>query len=290
MNRRALLAAFSCLWLAPIACDTSGCPEGRCLDEVAVPTGQVTMECDPADEDCLEHDAPPVQVSVPAFHIDRYEATVGELVAFLNARGEERNTCGGGRCVNTAAPDAPVEEVDGAWQAKAGAGANHPATQVTWYGADAFCRWRGQSLCSEAQWARAARGDDGRVYPWGDTVPSCDNGLAHLAADEKTDEVEVLVGCGTGRTAPVGDYPDGVSPFGVHDLSGNVEEWVADPYHESYDGAPTDGSVWTEGGDGGLRTIRGGDAKDPPEYVRATSRHAGGPGDGGRFRGFRCCR
>ncbi|MGM0578316.1 MAG: formylglycine-generating enzyme family protein [Myxococcota bacterium] len=275
--------------LASAACDSGGgCPEHGCLDEVSVPAGTVSMGCDPAQDDaCLDDEGPPHDVTVPAFRIDRFEVTAAQYASFLNAHGS--NDCADAHCVNVGDDALPVTDEGGAWAAREGL-AQHPMTQVTWHGAEAFCARREQALCSEAQWVRAARGDDERLFPWGDEEPSCEAELAHIAAPHQSPDIDDLGGCGTGLTAPVGSHPKGVSPFGVHDLSGNVAEWVADPYHAGYEGAPTDGSVWAEGGQQGLRVIRGGNANDPPRHVRVTSRHDGGVNDGARFRGFRCCR
>ncbi len=267
-------------------CDTPG-GEGHCvtasatrpaLDEVSVPAGAFTMGCDPgADAACEDTEAPPHEVTVPAFRVDRTEVTVAAYAAFLTA---VEGSCTGGPCLN-AFGALPVDETEpGQWAANPGA-ARHPMTQVTWHGAAAYCAWRGQALCTEAQWERAARGDGARTYPWGDEAPSCERAL--MDAGEP--------GCGAGGVEDVGTRAAGASPFGALDMAGGVWEWVEDRWHDGYAGAPTDGSAWTEDGVGkDLRVIRGGGWRSGAEFLRAAHRWNGGAGDANEVRGFRCCR
>ena len=135
-------------------------------------------------------------------------------------------------------------------------------------GAIAHCAAAGKNLCSEAQWELAARGTTPRRYPWGEAPP--DGSLANCS-DE---------GCGDAfdGPSPVGSFPAGASPVGAEDMAGNVWEWVADPWHESCEGAPTDGSVWTDGG-GGETVIRGGSAWVGAEHVHAATRVPASPHD-----------
>jgi formylglycine-generating enzyme required for sulfatase activity len=96
----------------------------------------------------------------------------------------------------------------------------HPVTCVGWADAVAYCAWRGLRPPTQLEWEKAARGSEGRLYPWGDEPAHC--GLAVMA------ETAEAPGCGTGTTAEVGSRPAGASPYGVLDLAGNVAEWTGD--------------------------------------------------------------
>ena len=98
-----------------------------------------------------------------------------------------------------------------------------PVADVSWHDANAYCRWLGKELPSEAQWEKAARGSDGQIFPWGN---NWDSKLANTGDDEAWNN----------GTAPVGSYPKGVSPYGVYDMAGNVWEWV-DDWYAAYPGS-----------------------------------------------------
>jgi formylglycine-generating enzyme required for sulfatase activity len=139
---------------------------------------------------------PPHVVSLSPFGIGAYPVTNAEYNEYVRARG-------------VAAPTS--------WQDSRFSGPRQPVVNVSWDDALGFCAWAGGTLPSEAQWELAARGEDGRTYPWGDEEP--DEERAHFAQDWNS-----------GGTCDVGAHPAGAGPFGCHDLAGNVWEWCLDGF------------------------------------------------------------
>lgn len=148
--------------------------------------------------------------------------------------------------------------------------AQHPVTDITWFQAQEYAKWVGGRLPTEAEWEKAARGTDGREYPWGN--------------DEPTPELCNYYGSGLGTWTDVGSYPKGASPYGVLDMAGNVWEWTSSQYrYYPYDA--DDGREDTESD--ARRTLRGGSWGNFGLDVRCAARDGGFPVGSYGYSGFR---
>jgi formylglycine-generating enzyme required for sulfatase activity len=244
---------------------------------VFVPAGLFEMGSDALGDD----ERPVHQVFLDDFWLDRFEVTNERFARFVAESGyltdAERAGWGWVRV------DAEWEEVRSAdWRHPRGLNSNigdkldHPVVLVSWNDADAYCRWAGKQLPTEAQWEKAVRGPilgAGRNYAWGDTFDP---------ARANTKEA------GLNDTTPVGRFsPQGDSPYGAADMTGNVWEWVADWYSSNYySQSPPRNPPGPATGT--FRVLRGGSWLFDEVYARTAFRHNVKPDYTYDFTGFRC--
>lgn len=261
------LAASTCLNLfgygGELSCTEActfellGCfPPGMIL----IPGGPFEMGSDAFYDD----ERPARQVNVDTFYIDATEVTKADYT----------------NCVQAGECGLPTPGVDCNWNTPGRD--DHPINCVTWHDADAYCAWAGgvitKRLPTEAEWEKAARGEDGLLWPWGNVpLPTC----MHAVMDEGAGG-----GCGAYSSLPVGSRPLGASPYGVQDMAGSVWNWVAD-WYLVYDVAETDNP--TGPSTGSYRIIRGGGwGTADINWFRTTARNPHAPEMNNRNIGFRC--
>jgi formylglycine-generating enzyme required for sulfatase activity len=210
---------------------------------VYIPGGTFTMGRDNAPN---PEETPAHSVTVEPFYIDKEPVTQAQCSGFLQKSKGEPATY----------PDSQA-----AW----------PATNISWQDAQAYCGWAvpGTRLPTEAEWEFAARGTDGRLYPWGNNfssalVNSLEGGLDH--------------------PEPVGIRPKNASPFGVLDMSGNVWQWCADDY-KPYPGQTSAFAIPDD-----AKVIRGGSFKSDQDHVTATTRNLDHASTRSPLIGFRCAK
>ena len=237
---------------------------------VHVPVGEFLMGSKD-DPDAADDEHPQHTVYVSEFWIDKTEAT----------NAQYRN------CVEAGACRAPTTCDLGDPTYSDLSKTDHPVVCVSWQDAKAYCEWAGKRLPTEAEWEKAARGTDGRKYPWGDAF-DCQRGNF----DDETEIDSYVVPGGKGcdgyvRTAPVGSFASGASPYGVLDMAGNVWEWCQDWYDEDYYASSPQHDP--EGpSSGSRRVVRGGSWRYYVRFVRAALRLKAVSGDRNDLRGFRC--
>jgi len=230
------------------ACTSSGTQ----MKMIEVPAGLFVMGCNSVvDQDCSADEKPMRNVTLSGFEIDETEVTQDMYAA----------------CVQAGACDPP----SCAWDCSK---KSYAASCIDWSRAKMYCAFAKKRLPTEAEWEKAARGTDGRKYPWGNQEPTCENAN--------------MTGCGE-KAKPAGSLPKGASPYGVLDLAGNMVEMVSDWYDEAYyqvapnvdPKGPLKGSTYVG---------RGGGFKSTAVWMRASSRDWYDTYDLGERLGFRCAR
>ncbi len=195
-------------------------------------------------------------VFLPAYYIDKFELTNKQYAAFVQATRSK----------------SPISWPKGKIpQGKE----NYPVTEVNWYDADRSCQWMGKRLPTEAEWEKAGRGPDGQEYPWGSEF---DTQKANTGAT------------GRGGVTPGGSFPSGQSPYGVHDLSGNVWEWVSD-WYQAYPESSYKSAAFGEKN----KSLRGSSWGGIGHYAlavfyRSAHRFYADPAQGFPDAGFRCAK
>ena len=198
------------------------------------------------------------QVYLDAFYMDKHQLSVREYAKFLEATSHV----------------APTD-----WEIMSKSmHQKRPVINVDWADADAYCKWANKRLPTEAEWEKAARGTDGRIYPWGNELPT----QFHANMKKEVWNNHVVL-------TPVGMFEDGKSPYGIYDMAGNVWEWVSDWYASNYYAT---GSVRNPIGPprGDYKVVRGGSWGSGPKDLRSTDREIHLPSFQGFGTGFRCAK
>jgi formylglycine-generating enzyme required for sulfatase activity len=288
-----LLTYFSLLFFilaisyTPLA--MSSLPTG---DMVLVPAGEFLMGS-PAGSDGLLDEQPQRLVYLATYWIDRHEVTHDAYVRFVRTTGH-RAPANSNPATTVWENHAPIAGI-----------ANHPVINVSWEDAAAYCTWLDKRLPTEAEWEKAARGTHGRQYPWGNEWDFMKANSASYWAGrtidfQSGDSWEAFWVKGEGAriskekgikgevlTTPVGSFPEGMSPYGLYDMAGNVAEWVQDWYNPNYyKEAPLSdpqGPIR-----GAIKAMRGGSWLKPAVSLRTSDRDWGTIDSRPSGTGFRC--
>ena len=244
------VAPFIVLAVSPLSPASSGLPNSiqgaDGAEMMLVPAGPFSMGSE------ATHAKPRHRVHLDHFYVDAMEVTNAQYTSFTNATKRAEPLYGNLKKFN---------------------GSSQPVVGVSWFDADAYCKWAGKRLPTEAEWEKAARATTGRSYPWGDKWD-----VSRANGENKL-----------GATTPVGSYPNGVSPYGIHDMAGNVSEWIADWYSEDfYQRSPKENPQGPESGT--ERVVRGGSWFNPPYTLRSWYRSNSTPETRSNLIGIRCVR
>lgn len=264
---------------------------------VYVPAGEFWMGSDRKRDKLASYLEPYEKLTLDAFWIDQTEVTNAMFARFISATGYQttaeledfssyldlQKQAWFWSGADWKHPNGPESNID--------ALGDHPVTQVSQLDAETYCQWAGRFLPSEAQWVKAARGTDSRVYPWGDAL---DSGSLANFADKNLYFVPPIYGLDPGDkniddgyqfAAPVGSYPGGASPYGALDMAGNITEWTSTCYSP-----PKTNRVQPAPGEQFCR-LKGGSFRGSAAAIRPASNEHFNPAPPGHGRfdlGFRC--
>lgn len=254
--------------------------EGARVNMVQIPAGEFLMGSNDNDQNADKGEKPQHRVYLPDYFIDRTPVTNAQFRRFVDAGGYEESVywqeaIQANRWADGKIKDGWSDEpraVPEFWDDAKWNGEDYPVVGVTWYEAMAYARWAGKQLPSEAQWEKAARGTDGRIYPWGNHWD------AKLTNTKESKE---------GQTTPVERYADtDISVYGAIDMSGNVNEWCNSQY-KPYPFEARDGRE-DFAGDNVRYVLRGGSFADDKTWARCARRYRDPPWDWRHHWGFRC--
>jgi formylglycine-generating enzyme required for sulfatase activity len=234
-------------------------------EEVLIPAGPFQMNCRFGEPACGRDESAMHEVYVDDYSIDKYEVTNARYLACVDA----------GVCKTLYSWERHSTTHE--WYYENPDFFDYPVIYVSWIQADAFCRWEGKRLPTEAEWEKAARGSrDTRVYPWGNEEPDC----SRLNQDNYPDGGDCV-----GDTTQVGSYPTGASPSGVMDMAGNVREWVDGSYYFVTPGVDRYGDDLSK-----RRVVRGGSWDAASWANEISEREDSTPDFAWGDLGFRCAR
>ncbi len=242
-------------------------------DMVTIPAGEFLMGSSRrVDRNAYPAETPQRRVWLDSFQIDKYEVTALHYLKFVLATNRT-----------------PLLD----WRFDGGnfqeGMAHHPVMHVSWHDARDYCAWAGKRLPTEAEWEKAARGEDGRIFPWGNQMGGltrANYGRTGLSGPVRDRPERLLL---YPPIISVDKYENAVSPYGVHQMAGNVAEWVADWFdRDYYKTAPDRNPMGPQTGT--HRAFRGGGWIDSTPTVRAAQRNGAPPTTKMNWLGFRCAK
>jgi formylglycine-generating enzyme required for sulfatase activity len=236
-------------------------PGGATLELIEIPEGPFLMGSSDDDPDAIDHEKPQHQLYLPTYWIGKTPVTNAQFRPFVEGDGYRNRAYWsdeGWEWRTSNKCTQPFYWNDAKWNGDA-----QPVVGVAWYEAAAYCRWLSAQtgddyrLPSEAEWEKAARGDDERIYPWGNQAPN---------------KTRANFDGAVGRTTPVGRYSAGASFYGVLDMAGNVWEWTRSEF-QKYPYDPDDGREDASNLSGKVFTLRGGSWYNNRTHIRCAARN-----------------